>query len=452
MTILKVQRLIDADLSKLLDRGTTKTNVMQTVQSVFEAIKLRGLTAALEFTKQFDGVTFKFASELCVSDASIKEAYSKLSKEQISAIKDSITRVRAFCIAQLQNVQNTKLKTAEGITELRWLPIERVGIYAPAGRAPLPSSVIMGAITAKVAGVRKLILCAPPQKDGTINPAILVAANECGITEIYKIGGAQAIAAMTYGLSASNIEFPAVDMICGPGNAYVAYAKQYAASEGRVKIDTIAGPSEVLILADKTANPKLVAADMLAQAEHGPTSAAICVSCSESFSQSLAIELDRQLNAFGEGEKQEPMRTSLRNWGAILVAESLDQAIDFVNDFASEHVELYLENADKVANRITFAGAIFIGTGEVFGDYGMAGGNHILPTGRSARFASPVSVYSFLRQQQIEKMNTDAQAQLAEATADFARVETLEAHARSAEVRASESNIAKNNNNTKEEE
>jgi len=422
-----VGRLSDFDRSALLSRGEVPAGVKETVASVFSEVKKRGVPAVLEFTKRFDGPEVD-PNSLRVTDEELKAAYSKISAEQLNAIQEAKKRLIEFCLEQKKCVRDSVLSTEDGTMALKWLPLKRVGIYAPAGRAPLPSSVIMSAVPARVAGVEELVLCSPPQKDGSVHSAVLVAASECGIDEVYRLGGAQAIAAMAYGSG-----FAPVDMICGPGNAYVAYAKQLAASEGLVKIDTIAGPSEVLIIADETADSRQVASDMLAQAEHGPTSAAICVALSPPVGDAVSSELERQFASFKE---KEPMASSLKKLGCILITESLEEAVTFANDFAAEHVEVFTKDAEAVAKRIPNAGAVFVRTGEVFGDYGMSGGNHILPTGRAARFASPVSVYSFLRQQQVESMTKGAQERLSTAAVSFARLETLEAHARSAETRS----------------
>ncbi|MFH1470748.1 MAG: histidinol dehydrogenase [Candidatus Micrarchaeota archaeon] len=399
----------------------------RTVESILEEVKTRKLMAVLKFTEKFDGVKIG-ASNLKVKETEIRGAYPKLTAAQLDAIKESIRKLSLFCSKQKESIKDVVLEAKGEKITLKWLPVSRVGVYAPAGRAPLPSSVIMSAVPAKTAGVKELVLCSPPRKDGSIDPAILVAANECRIKEIYKIGGAQAIGAMAYGCESLS----PVDMICGPGNVYVTRAKQSVSAEGAVKIDTTAGPSEVLILADETANPKIVASDMLAQAEHGLTSAAICVAFSENFANQLAIELSSQLNSF---EQKEPMLSSLRLFGAILVAKSLGEATQFANEFAPEHLEIFMKNPEEIAEKITNAGAVFIRTGEVFGDYGLSGGNHILPTGRAARFASPVSVFSFMKQQQVEFMSKEAQADCSGSAAEFARLESLEAHARSAETR-----------------
>lgn len=413
-----------------MQRGTIDEIAKERVKEILQKVKERKLEAILECTEKFDGIKLDKGG-IKVSEDEIKNAYNKLTKKQLTAIRESIKRVKIFHLKQKKAIQNITLKSKEGTTTLRWLPLEQAGIYAPAGKAPLPSSVLMAAIPAKIAGVKELVLCSPPQKDGNVDASILVVANECGINNIYKIGGAQAIGAMAYGCEL----FDSVDIIAGPGNVYTSYAKQLVASLGAVKIDTIAGPSEVLVLADETGSPSMIASDMLAQAEHGSNSSAICITTSEKIANQVAAELKLQVNALKDNSE---IKASLANFGAVVLCETLEQAIDFVNIFAPEHAEIYTKNADAIAAKIINAGAVFIGTGEVFGDYGMSDSNHILPTGRAARFASGVSVYTFLKYQLVEKMNPAEQKNLAPLAAEFARLERLEAHARSAEQRSKE--------------
>lgn len=425
--IILVAKLEGVNLQKFLNRGSVSEEVKVRVAAIVQDVKQRKLAAILEYTEKFDGVKLT-PEEVKVSESEMTEAYAQLSSAQLAAIRESIKRVTAFHSKQKQAIKDIELKSKEGKTTLRWVPITKAGIYAPAGKAPLPSSVLMAAIPAKIAGVREFILCSPPQKNGKIDPSILVVANECGIKEIYKIGGAQAIAAMAYGCEL----FDGADVIAGPGNVYTAYAKQLVASEGIVKIDTIAGPTEVVVIADETANAGVIASDMLAQAEHGINSSSICIATSESLAQKVARAVAEQLQSLPNNGA---VAASIQNFGAVLVAKSIDQSIDFVNRFAPEHVEIFTKNSNAIAKKIVSVGAIFVGTGEVFGDYGMTGSNHILPTGCAARFVGGVSVFTFLKYQMVEQMDRRTQARLASATATFARLEKLEAHARSAEWR-----------------
>ncbi len=308
-------------------------------------------------------------------------------------------------------------------------PIARVGIYVPGGRAPLPSSLMMAGVTARAAGVKEIIVCTPPQKEGSISPAILYVAQKLGIKEIYRIGGAQAIASMACGLT--NL-MEKVDMICGPGNVYAAAAKQIVSSQSLVKIDLAAGPSEVLIIADEAGNPKFIASDMLAQAEHGTNSPAILLTPSKQLAETVSIELKKQLANLNPNEIP---AESIRNFGAIVLVLSIAEAIELANNYAPEHLEVFVKDAESVASKLKNAGAIFINTCETFADYGMSGGNHILPTGGTARFSSGLSVYDFVVRTYVEFMTNDEQAKLAELTGGFADIEGLEAHSKAAKFR-----------------
>ncbi len=422
-----IRNLGDTDTERFLRREEVIGEIKGIVEDVLRDIKQRKLEAILQYTKKFDQIELD-ENSLKLTEEDMQVAYSTLTSNQIDAIRESIKRVENFCIKQREYIKDISLETSEGTVKLNWLPLERIGIYAPAGRAPLPSSVIMASVPARIAGVKNILLCSPPQRDRSISPALAVAAKECGVVDVYKIGGSQAIGAMAYGCEI----FPPVDMICGPGNNYVTCAKQLVSAYGQVKIDTVAGPSEVLIIADDTADPKIIANDMLAQAEHGETSASICITTSKAFAEALDYEIERQLDTCKE---KEPMLSSLNNFGAILLAKNEKEIVSFSNEFAPEHLEIFTAEADFLSKKIKNSGAVFIRTGVVFGDYGFSGGNHILPTGRASRFASPVSVFSFMKQQQIESMSEKSQRELSKITAVFARTETLEAHARSAELR-----------------
>lgn len=426
-TLPPISRLEDITIPKFLNRSSVSEAVKSRVQEILGNVRARKLDAILEYTEKFDGIRLT-REQVKVSAQEIAEAYTQLSNEQLAAIRESIKRVKAFHFKQKEAIKDIVLKSKEGKTTLRWIPIARAGIYAPAGKAPLPSSVLMAAIPAQLAGVREIMLCSPPQKDGNVDPSILVVASECGIKDIYKIGGAQAIAAMAYGCEL----LEPVRIIAGPGNVYTAYAKQFVASEGVVKIDTMAGPTEIVVIADETANPEIVASDMLAQAEHGINSSSICITTARSLAQKVAEAVAMQLRSIPNNES---IATAIENFGAVLIAKDIEEAIDFVNCFAPEHVEIFTKKSNAIAKKIANAGAVFVGTGEVFGDYGMTGSNHILPTGCAARFASGVSVFTFLKYQLVEWMTNPIQARLAPATATFARLEKLEAHARSAELR-----------------
>ncbi|HLD59861.1 MAG TPA: histidinol dehydrogenase [Candidatus Bilamarchaeaceae archaeon] len=389
------------------------------VRDILEQVKLRRFEAVKEFTEKFDQVKI---DEPAVSKDEIEEAFSTITKEEIDVIKKSIKSVERFCLEEKKLIKDIKLIDKSSSTILRWLPLRKAGIYAPSGRAPLPSSVIMSAVPAKIAGVKDFVLCSPPQKDGKINKYILAAARLSGIDKIYKIGGAQAIGAMAYLFDA--------DIISGPGNLYVSVAKQLVQSKGICKIDVLAGPSEVLVIADETANPSIIASDMLAQAEHGPTSAAICLTNNKEFAKNLDNELNRQIDGLDEITKK-----SIQNYGTIVITKDIEESIKLANEFAAEHVEIFTRDAEKVAEKIINAGAVFIKTGEVFGDYGFDSSNHILPTGRASRFEGGVSVQTFMKKQYVKTAKIEKQKEWAKDCAIFARMERLEAHARSAQAR-----------------
>ncbi len=412
---------------KLLDRNTSSKEVLEKVKQILENIKTRGFEAVKEYTKRFDGIE---RESFEVPKKEMQTALNGLTVEERKCIERSIASVRAICLEEKKNIKNTELNMQDSKTLLRYLPLAKVGIYVPAGKAPLPTSVIMASIPAQVAGVKELILCSPPQKDGQVNKYILATAALCGVTKVYAIGGAQAIGALAYCFN--------VDLIAGPGNVYVSAAKQIVQSQGACTIDMLAGPSEVLVVLESVGNPKLdaencrlAASDMLAQAEHGPTSAAVCITTSKELGQKVREEVEKQLNAL----KDQTPRESIRLYGTAIVTKSMQEAISLANEFAAEHVEIFAKDAKKYAMQITNAGAIFVNTAEVFGDYGFDSSNHILPTGRSARFASGVSIQTFMKRQYVKIANAAAQAKWAEDCARFARMEQLEAHAKSAECR-----------------
>lgn len=421
-------KLEEIDPKRFVRRTVINEEVKRSVTEILHGVQERGLDFIIEeYSKKF-GPGKITKENICASEEEINIAYGKITAKQLAAIRASMKRIRAFHSRQKKYLKDVVFKSSEGSVALRWIPLQRVGIYAPAGKAPLPSSVLMAAIAARIAGSTDFIVCSPMQNNGTLDPAVLVAANECGIKKVYKMGGARAVAAMACGCEL----FPPVQIISGPGNVYTTYAKQLVQAEGMVKVDTIAGPSEVAIIADETGNAKLIASDMLAQAEHGSNSSAVCVTTSEKLMEQVVQELEKQMDALTSNED---LRLAIRDFGAVLLARTMREAVNFVNEYTPEHVEIFTKDADAVARQIVNAGAIFIRTGEVFGDYGMSGSNHILPTSQSARFASGVSVYTFLKYQLVEKLSSKAQSQLAKVTAEFARLEKLEAHARSADNR-----------------
>ena len=382
------------------------------VQKIIDDVKANGDEAVFRLTRQFDGAQID-ASNIRVTGEEIEEAYSKVDPALIEVIRKAIVNIRVYHEKQKRSswFESTEEGTMLG---QKITPLASTGVYVPGGKAAYPSSVLMNIVPAKVAGVDKIVMVSPPGKDGKLNPGTLVAANEAGADEIYKVGGAQAIAALAYG----TVSIPKTDKIVGPGNIYVALAKK--AVYGFVSIDSIAGPSEVLVIADETANPRYVAADLLSQAEHDELASAILVTTSEDLAKKVAEEIDGFLQILA---RHEIIRKSLDNYGHILIAQNLDEAIDIANEIASEHLEIVTKDPFEVMTKIRNAGAIFIGeySSEPLGDY-FAGPNHILPT----NFVKKSSIIYYSRQ----ALKRDANDIIT-----FANAESLTAHANSIKVR-----------------
>ena len=395
------------------------------VQNIIDDVKENGDEALFRLTRQFDGAEIS-ASNIRVTPAEIEAAYSYVDPELVEVIRRAISNIRSYHEKQKRNSWFDS--TAEGtLLGQKITPLASTGVYVPGGKAAYPSSVLMNIVPAKVAGVEKTVMVSPPGKDGKLNPGTLVAANEAGADEIYKVGGAQAIAALAYGTES----IPKTDKIVGPGNIYVALAKK--AVYGFVSIDSIAGPSEVLVIADETANPRWVAADLLSQAEHDELASAILVTTSEEIAQKVAEEIDGFLNVLS---RSSIIRSSLDNYGHILIAQNLDEAIEIANEIASEHLEIVTKDPFEVMTKIRNAGAIFIGeySSEPLGDY-FAGPNHILPTNGTAKFFSPLSVDDFVKKSSIIYYSRQALKRDAEDIITFAEAESLTAHANSIKVR-----------------
>jgi len=395
---------------------------------IVEDVRSRGFAAVADYSRQLDGISVT-ERNLKLSRADIRSARKKLAPKQIRAMDEALERVGLVQseIAKTA-LAETRVRVKDGFVLFRPRPVCRVGIYVPGGLAPLPSSLLMAGVTARAAGVKDLLVCTPPQKSG-ISAAIPYVARQLGITELYRIGGAQAVSAMAYGLPGV---MEKADMICGPGNTYVAAAKQLVAAEGAVKIDLVAGPSEVMILADNTANPVYLAADLLAQAEHGPDSAAILLTDCESLAREVAERLERLSRRL---KKRETANASLQRHGAIVLTRNMGEAAAIADEYAPEHVEIFAENAEKLVSMLQNTGAIFVNTCEAFADYGMSGGNHILPTGGTARFLSGLAVYDFLARTYVEAMTGREQKAVAGLAAAFADMEGLEAHTNAARQR-----------------
>lgn len=396
-----------------------------TVRSIIEDIKARGDEAVFEYTKKFDRAEIT-TDNFQVTEEEIRAAYKEVPPELLDVVRKALVNIRAFHEKQKQN---SWITTTEKGTILgqKITPMQRVGVYVPGGKAAYPSSVLMNIVPAKVAGVEEVIMTTPCNAEGKVNPVVLVAANEAGADRIFKVGGAQAIAALAFGTES----IPKVDKIVGPGNIFVALAKK--AVYGNVSIDSVAGPSEILVLADETANPRYVAADLLSQAEHDEMASAVLVTTSEDLARKVSAEVDGFLKILS---RREIIQKSLDNFGRILVARSRQEAIDAANEFAPEHLEIVMKDAFEVMTKIRNAGAIFIGeySSEPLGDY-FAGPNHILPTSGTARFFSPLSVDDFVKKSSIIHYSREALKEIHKDIEQFAKCEQLTAHANSIAVR-----------------
>ncbi len=413
-------------LDDLLKRSPNNyTQYEATVNEIIERVKTEGDAAVFDYTLKFD--KFQLTPEnIKVTKAEIDAAYTKLDAKLIEVIKESAENIRAFHMKQLRNSWFDS-KEDGTILGMKITAIDKAGVYVPGGKAAYPSSVLMNVIPAKVAGVGEIIMVTPPGADGCVNPGTLVAADIAGVDTIYKVGGAQAIAAMAFGTQ----NIPKVDKITGPGNIFVALAKK--AVYGYVSIDSIAGPSEILVLADETANPRYVAADLLSQAEHDELASAILITTSADLAQKVSDEVDGFVK---ELSRTEIMQKSLDNYGYILLAENMQDAIDAANAIASEHLEILTRNPFDTMTRIRNAGAIFLGeySSEPLGDY-YAGPNHILPTNGTAKFFSPVNVDDFIKKTSIISYSREALEKVHKNIELFAESEGLTAHANSIKVR-----------------
>ena len=391
------------------------------VKQIISEVRSKGDAALVEYTLRIDGVKL---GSLEVSKEQIASAYQKVDSELVSALKLAAERIRSFYRAQKHNIWGgvTQLNTAQLIR-----PLERIGAYVPGGTASYPSTVLMTAIPARVAGVNEVILATPPRGQGTVPPPTLVAADIAQVDRIFSIGGAQAIAALAFGTES----VPKVDKICGPGNIFVVLAKKLV--YGVVDIDGLQGPSEVLIVADETANPEYCAADLLAQAEHDPLASAILITTSRRLADEVKRELEQQLKGL---ERQAIAAESLQNRGLIIVVADLDEAIELANLYAPEHLCLMVMGGDAYVERISNAGCIFIGNNStvVLGDY-VLGPSHVLPTGATARFSSPLNILDFVKLMNLVNVDKASLQQLSKAAAIMARAEGLEAHARALERR-----------------
>lgn len=394
------------------------------VNDIIQNVREKKDEAIFDYTKRFDGADIN-AGNILVTEEEIREAYAQVDEKLLGVIQKALVNIRKYHEKQMQNSWFT---CEDGIIlGQKVTPLNIAGVYVPGGKAVYPSSVLMNVLPAKVAGVPRIVMCTPPGKDGKVYPSTLVAAKEAGVDEIYKVGGAQAIAAMAFGTES----VPKVDKIVGPGNIYVALAKK--AVFGYVSIDSIAGPSEILVLADETANARYVAADLLSQAEHDEMASAILITTSKKLAEDVSKEVDQFVAVLS---RKEIIQKSLDNYGYILVAPTMEDAIDATNEIASEHMEIVTKDPFHVMTRIKNAGAIFIGeySSEPLGDY-FAGPNHVLPTNGTAKFFSALSVDDFIKKSSIISYSREALEPIHKDIETFAECEQLTAHANSIRVR-----------------
>lgn len=422
--MIKIYKYGEVASSEIFARENISANVEGVVSEIIANVIKNGDRALFEYSEKFDKASL---SSLEVTGEEIDEAFRAVDPEFVEIIKEAAENIREFHKRQVRGSFIINEKDGVVIGQ-KVMPIEKVGLYVPGGTAAYPSTVLMDSIPAKIAGCREIVMVTPPTKDGKVNPVILAAAKIAGVDRIFKVGGAQAVAALAYGTES----VPKVDKIVGPGNAFVAEAKKQVF--GKVSIDMIAGPSEILVVADSTCNPKHIAADLLSQAEHDKMASAVLVTDSYDFASRVSCELERQIP---ELPRCEIARCSIDSNGKIIVAENnLLLAIDIANEIAPEHLELCVDNPFDYLDKIKHAGSIFMGKNcpEALGDY-FAGPNHTLPTSGTARFSSPLSVDDFVKKSQFTYYTRDALSRVADKVAYFAKKEGLDAHAKSATVR-----------------
>ncbi len=421
--MIKIMKYGDVSPEEIFARGKTSFDVGDTVAEIIENVKQNGDKALFEYCEKFDKAQL---SSLEVSAEEIEEAFSLVEPRFIEILKEAAENIREFHKAQVRN--SFIINNNEGIvTGQKVTPIEKVGLYVPGGTAAYPSTVLMDSIPAKIAGCKEICITTPPSADGKVNPVILAAAKIAGVDRIFKIGGAQAVAALAYGTQS----VPKVDKIVGPGNAFVAEAKRQVF--GLVSIDMIAGPSEILVIADAKSDPRFVAADLLSQAEHDKMASAVLVTDSEELAEKVSVEIEKQLK---ELPREEIARCSIDTNGKIIIADNIEDVIEVSNEIAPEHLELCVDNPFDYLDKIKNAGSIFMGRycPEALGDY-FAGPNHTLPTSGTARFSSPLSVDDFVKKSQYTYYTKEALSKVYDSVAFFAEKEGLSAHAKSATVR-----------------
>lgn len=424
--MIKILKYNEVSSSEIFARFEPTSSVEDIVADIIANVRKNGDKALLEYTLRFDKAEL---TDMRVSSQEIDEAVSSVEPEFIAVLEKAAANIRKFHEAQKRT--GFIINDTDGVVMgQKIIPVDRAGLYVPGGTAAYPSTVLMDAIPAKIAGVKEVVMVTPPSADGKVNPVILAAAKVAGVDKIFKVGGAQAIAALAYGTES----IPKTDKIVGPGNAFVAEAKKQVF--GQVSIDMIAGPSEILIVADGKSNPKYVAADLLSQAEHDKLASAVLVTDSAELAEKVSVELERQIPLL---ERSEIARASIDNNGKIIVADTLDVVIDIANEIAPEHLELCVDAPFDYLDKIRHAGSIFMGRScpEALGDY-MAGPNHTLPTSGTAKFSSPLSVDDFVKKTQYTYFTPDALKRVAYDVAAFAEKEGLTAHARSAVIRLEE--------------
>ena len=424
--MIRILKYEEVAKEEIFTRAVSSVNVEAIVAEIIANVRKNGDKALLSYCEKFDKCRLE---RLQVSQEEIDEAVKSVAPEFLEILRKAAANIRRFHEMQLR--KNFELTDTDGVVVgQRFIPVDRAGLYVPGGTAAYPSTVLMDSIPAKIAGCREVVMVTPPNAEGKINPVILAAARVAGVDKIFKVGGAQAIAALAYGTES----VPQVDKIVGPGNAFVAEAKKQVF--GQVSIDMIAGPSEILIVADGATDPRFVAADLLSQAEHDKMASAVLVTDSENLANAVQAELERQIPQL---ERAEIARASIDNNGKIIVAENLDQAIEIANAIAPEHLELCVDAPFTYLDRIRHAGSVFLGKNcpEALGDY-FAGPNHTLPTSGTARFSSPLGVDDFIKKTQFIYYTRDALKKVAGDVAYFAKAEGLTAHAKSATIRTEE--------------
>ena len=421
--MIKILKYSEVSDDEILARGSAASDVSGAVAGIIENVKINGDKALFEYSKKFDGAHL---TGFEVTENEITEAFKEVDCRFIEILKKAAENIRAFHSRQVRN--SFIINETKGvITGQKIIPIEKVGLYVPGGKAAYPSTVLMDSIPAKIAGCKEIVITTPPNKEGKVNPVILAAAKIAGVDRIFKVGGAQAVAALAYGTES----IPKVDKIVGPGNAYVAEAKKQVF--GTVSIDMIAGPSEILIVADKSCNPSYVAADLLSQAEHDEMASAVLVTDSVELANAVSAELEIQIPLLA---REKIARASIESNGKIIITENIAEAVEIANKLAPEHLELCVDNPFDLLDAVKNAGSVFMGKycPEALGDY-FAGPNHTLPTSGTARFSNPLSVDDFVKKTQYTYYTKDALADVAQDVAYFAMQEGLTAHAKSAVIR-----------------